>query len=430
MKATSRTQLLKALGDEDSDQVRRMRLSLARGLFKVDVPAALKVAVGAARDLRDKETGALSNKHAQIFSNVFIGKAKPWVSQLPLADVKPADADILVQCAVSAAFGLPHPPVTQLGVLKWAAEAARLAKVPASSVEIITKAVSRWSAKWQGVLRKEVAELPEEIAAALRPETTSDAPGEQPQTSGEAGNSSDSNTAPAAGIEDEPAAGEENATGDAPPAEPRRERPVYEPRPQKPQPAAEATRDREPRERDSRKERPVYQPRNGGIAAQGFNLSETLRQIEAHVQSLRSELNTAQTKLRQREEDPRRSRRGSERSAAPIVEGEPTNEELARLNQQLEARNAELQVRIDELLADSEDRAVSTGAMAGEPVEDTGHQLRTLLALKLQEDYEDFLALEQEAPDFVVQQHYKSLLKDVFKVLLSEGVALKQQAES
>jgi hypothetical protein len=68
--------------------------------------------------------------------------------------------------------------------------------------------------------------------------------------------------------------------------------------------------------------------------------------------------------------------------------------------------------------------------MAGEPVEDTSHQLRTLLALKLQEDYEDFLALEQEAPDFVVQQHYKSLLKDVFKVLLSEGVALKQQAES
>jgi hypothetical protein len=86
----------------------------------------------------------------------------------------------------------------------------------------------------------------------------------------------------------------------------------------------------------------------------------------------------------------------------------------------------ELQTRIDELAADSEDRAVSMGVMSGEPVADPGDQLRTLLALKLQEDYADYLALETEAPDLVVQQHYKALLKDVFAVLRQEGVPLKE----
>ena len=123
-------------------------------------------------------------------------------------------------------------------------------------------------------------------------------------------------------------------------------------------------------------------------------------------------------KLRSRED------RRPEKSG-PIIEGQPTPEELARLNQQLEARNAELQERITELTQHSEDVAVSTGALTGEPVSDPAAQLRTLLALKLKEDFADFVALEKESNDLVVQQHYKALLRHVFEVLQQLEVPLK-----
>ena len=131
------------------------------------------------------------------------------------------------------------------------------------------------------------------------------------------------------------------------------------------------------------------------------------------MHGLRNELQAAQNKLRQREEDPRRSRPAPapQRAAAPAIEGEPTPDELARLNVQLEARNAELQSRLDELREDSELRAVS----AGEAEADPAAQLRTLLSLKLKEDHEDFSALQLEAPDVVVQQHYRTLLGHVLR---------------
>jgi hypothetical protein len=50
MKATPKGQLLKALADDDTDAARRFRLSLARGLFKLqDVPMAVKIGVAVAK---------------------------------------------------------------------------------------------------------------------------------------------------------------------------------------------------------------------------------------------------------------------------------------------------------------------------------------------------------------------------------------------
>src|SRR5678816_2552059 len=43
-----RTQLLSGLGKEETDAARRIRLSLARALFKLDIPVALKLAVAVA----------------------------------------------------------------------------------------------------------------------------------------------------------------------------------------------------------------------------------------------------------------------------------------------------------------------------------------------------------------------------------------------
>ncbi len=416
-----RTQLLSGLAKEESDASRRVRLSLARAFFKIDVPTALKVAAGVVRELRDAETGLITTKQAQIFANVFIGRGKPWLAQISLAELKPADGDALAHCAVLAVFTLPHPPVTQLGVLKWVAEQGRLGKLDAATLEVLKKGLGRWSAKWQGALRKEVEGLPEEVVTALKP---------LPEAAPESGESRSREGAEAEGAaseevtegavenhaseeidededEDEDDEDDEDEDEDEDREEERtsKARPVYEPRPQKQQ-----------------AERPVYTPRNaGGGVPKNFNLNESLRNIDAYVQSLRSELNTAQAKLRSKDD-----RRRPEKIGA-IIEGEPTIEELARLNLQLEARNSELQDRIKELTQHAEDVAVSTGALTGQPVEDGALQLRTLLALKLQEDYADFHALESETNDQVVQQHYKTLLRHVFDVLQQLDVPLKTQ---
>jgi len=419
-----RTQLLAGLAKDESDAARRVRLSLARALFKIEIPIALKVALGALKDLRDKETGGLSQKNAQIVSNVFIGRGKPWLAQFPLAELKPAEVDLLVHSAVLAAFSLSHPPVTQLGVLKWAQEAGRLEAIQEPALSAATGVVARWSNKWQNALRKEVSGLPEMFLAVMKPE----APAAAPAPEGGAAEPTD-----AADDEDDRDRDDEDED-DAP----RKERPVYEPRPQR-QP--EATENREPREP---KERPVYTPRNAGSAearearepretreprepreprgggGRGFNVNDALKGIEAHLRSLQTDLAQAQAKLRQKEERPKRP----EKFAGPIIEGEPTPEELARLNLQLESRNTELQARIDELAEHSEDLAASSGAMTSEPVNDTAAQLRSLLGFKLKEDFEDFLALEQEGNDIVVQQHYRTIMRHVFEVLREVQIPL------
>jgi len=402
-----RTQLLAGVAKDETDSARRMRLSLARALFKIEVPVALKLALGVLKDVRDKDTGGLSQKNAQIVSNVFIGRGKPWLAQLPLEELKPAEIDLLVHCAVLTVFSIPHPPVTQLGVLKWAHEAGRLDKLQEPALGAVLAGVGLWSAKWQNALRNEVPELPETIATALRPVR---AAGEAEAPAAEETTYELEDEAPGEVMAEEP----DDESG----APPKKERPVYEPRPQRtPEPA-------EPR--DPQKERPVYTPRSGaGIESagggRGFNLNATLKSIEAHVHSLRNELAAAQAKLRQKEERP--TRRAEK--IGPIIEGEPTPEELARLNLQLEARNEELQARIDELTQHSEDVAASVGAISGEPVSDPAAQLRTLLGLKLREDFADFLALEQESHDLVVQQHYRTIIRHVFEVLRDAQVPLE-----
>lgn len=447
LKPVFRSQMLAGLVRASNDAARRMRLSLARGLFKQDVPIALKIVVGAAKEMRDRETGTMQPKHAQIFANVLIGRAKPWIAQLPLAEVKPNDADILVHCALLSAFSLPHAPITQMGIIKWAAEAGRLSKLHPIVIEAAQKSLGRWSGKWQNALRKEVTDLPEGFTAVLKahtkeagqqpaPEGAESAATEEeiPQPAGpvepdaetEAAEVVPEGRAPAEEPDAEPAeapkaeAEPAEEQGEAPGEQPK-QRPVYESKtvPRKPQQG-------QPGQQQQQQQQPPQQQQQGGKGGptlKDAGVPELLRQLESQFQHLRSELHSTQSKLRQRDEELRRAqKRTVERAAAPIIEGEPTPEELARLNRQLEARNQELQARIEELLADSEARAVSVGAVSGEPVNDPNAQLRTLLGLKIQEDYEDFLALEKESPDIVVQQHYRTVLRHVFEVLTQEGV--------
>jgi hypothetical protein len=424
IKAATRTSFLKAVSADESEPARRIRLSLARGLFPLDPAVCTKLAIGVAKEVRDKKTGEVAPKDAQIFAAVMIGKGKPWISQMPLGDQKPADADAIIHSAVLAAFTTNNPPVTQLGVLKWASEAGRLGELHETALAAITKAVARWSPRWASAARAEIANLPEAIAAALKPDGYMQSESE-PVNSGlppELENASDDEMTPA---ED---GGEPTPEGEA--TRPK-ERPVYvsktlPPREQRDSRQREPREPRESREsRDPRDQQPQAprepQPRGIGPKAMAFNYADALRQLESHIVWLKTELLAAEKRSRAREERPRKP-------DVPIIEGEPTPEELARLNVQLESRITELQTRIDDLTADAEARATSRGAFGDGPTPDAGEQLRTLLGMKLRECFEDFSALEKEDRDLVVPQHYRTVLAEVFGVLKAEGVPLEEKA--
>ena len=483
MKPSFRSQLLAGLAKAEGDSAARVRLSLARGLFKVDPAATLKLILLTLKVLRDKSTGLLTGKGAPFFANVLIGRGKAWILQVPTAELKPAEMDLLVNAALHAAFHAPQAPITQLSILKWAGALGKLEDRPPAIDQLVSKGVSKWSGKWQATLRQEVASLPESWLSNLKlsssaapassqrpgrsshrlprgsrapaeeeplepsdlPEDTlpenpdspdpteaaddyseSHEPRHRESTRGEEENSFESeehdsedevDSSNASKSPESPGSSESSEA--APPA--RRPRPVYVSRTVPSQSQNPPYVSNASASGSSATSAPSGHRRSG--LPPHFNLSDSLRQIEQYAAGLRSELQAAQKQLRQREDD-RRSRRPEK--PAPIS-GEPSLEELARLNQQLESRNAELAARLEELSTDSEDRAASQGLSIDAPSPDADAQLRSLLTFKLREDFEDFRALEEASKDLVVQQHYQSILRHVFEVLQHEGVVFPPQ---
>jgi hypothetical protein len=433
IKPTFRAQFLAGLARTAGEAAARIRLSLARGLFKVDPAASLKLILLTLKVLRDKETGLLEGKGASILANVLIGRGKAWVLQLPLGELKPAEVDLLVFAALHGAFHQPQAPLTQLSILKWAATADRLSKLPQALEQMVLKGVARWSGKWQASLRREVTPLPDSWVEMLKsPSPSGRGAGETPSRQGLPSGVEDADSAEGGSHATDAASHLQDAAHPDTEADEReREEDVeYE------EDADESDSEESGGSQNRRqKQRPVYvsktvpgpgnhhsqqqQSRRGG--AQPFNLQDTLRQVEQHVAGLRNELQAAHKQLRQREDDGRRQRR-NERPAPVANPADLSLEEAIRLNHQLESRNAELQSRITELTLDSEARATSRGLVTDTPVQDTNTELRTLLGFKLKEDFEDFQALEQEARDLVVQQHYRTVLQHVFEVLDGEGV--------
>lgn len=425
MKPSFRSQLLAGLARAQSESAPRTRLSLARGLFKIDQTASTKLILLTLKVLRDKETGLLTGKGAPLFANVLIGRGKAWVLQLPLADLKPSEVDLLVNAALHGAFHAPQAPITQISVLKWAHSLGKISNLPPAIEHLIAKALAKWSSKWQSALRREIGDLPQSWIDVLKPVGTSQSRRHEPREEAESGTVDDSSAsdetaeALAESASEDDSSDKEASEGEAEDEEEGEDTDTDT--------SARDSRQR----RGDRGSRPPYvsktippaegsQPGRRGGLSQNFNLQDVLRQIDQYAGHLRSELHAAQKQLRSRDDD--RRNRCFERNSAPVIPGEPTNEELARLNIQLEARNAELTERIRELTSDSEDRAASQGLSSDAPAPDQDTQLKQLLGLKLRDDFEDFQALEEASKDLVVQQHYRSVLQNVFQVLQSEGV--------
>ncbi len=458
--AECRTQLLAGLGKVESDAGYRIRLSVARALAKLDMPVAVKLAGSVCYEMWDKEKGLLIPERSKLIGNVFIGRGKPWVLQFPLADLPEAEAEAVVASVIFSAFNINNPPITQLSILRYSAE--RLGTMHENLLAMVIKSVARWNPKWQDSLRKEVANLPEAILAVLKAERPPEQRNQRPQKAPAA--------APAAPAEEEPelplppeleeklklaAENEDPAAVEAVTQEiaawretQRAERQQAAPPAAKP-PEERDARGRRGRERNDRtnekserpernerperaekKERPAYVSREQEArGAAPFSLGQTLRQIDNYVQSLRDELSATQTKLRRAEEDSRRGRRVATDRPASTEDTTLSPEELKRLTVQLEQRDSELKTRVEELLADSEARAICMAPSADGTTPDPLTQLRTLLALKLKDDYADYVALEKGVPDLIVQQHYRTLVHHVFSTLVEEGIALAPIAD-
>ncbi len=450
--AEARATVLDGLAKMDTDNGYRLRLSMARSLARVELPEAVRVAAATCRSMWNSETGALKPEHSKLIGNVFIGRGKPWVLQLALADLPPEDATAILSAVVFSTFNVNNAPITQLSVLRYGG--ARLGQLHENLIGMVARAVGRWGGKWQSALRKEVPELPEAILSALKADA---AP--EPRTRGRG---DDSAAQPAAEVEtplppeleeksrlaaesgDQAAVeavnqeinawreAEKIARLEALDAEDDDEDEEEEDDDDdEDQPAAEEEGGRRRRGgRNDRKERPAYVSREQESRGQpGFNFSAAIKQLDSYVSGLRSELAAAQARLRRGDDDGRRSRRDADRPVISHDEANLSPDELKRLVAQLEGRVEELKGRVEELTSDSEARALAMAAGTTDPSPDATTQLRTLLALKLQEDYADFLTLQKESPDAIVQQHYRGLISHVFDVLLSEKIPLSVPPE-
>jgi hypothetical protein len=451
LSAEARATVLDGLAKMDTDNGYRLRLSMARSLARVELSEAVKVAAASCRSMWNAETGTLKPEHSKLIGNVFIGRGKPWVLQLNLADISAEDANAVLSAVVFSTFNVNNAPITQLSVLRYAG--ARLASLHENLIGMVARAVGRWSGKWQSALRKEVPELPETILSALKSEAAPE-PRTRPAANVPAESAAEAETplSPeleeklrAAAESEDPAAVEAvnqeiaawreaekiarlealDAEDEDDEDEPAEDEDEDEPA------VAEEGGGRRRRGRNDRKERPAYVSREqerGDRGQSGFNFSATLKQLESYVSALRSDLAAAQNRLRRAENEGSKSRREDR----PVLSHEEANlspDELKRLVIQLESRVAELNARVEELTSDSEARALAMASGTADAAPDAVTQLRTLLALKLQEDYADFLTLQKESPDAIVQQHYRGLINHVFEVLRGEQIPLSVPPE-
>lgn len=448
-----RRTLLSGIAKQESEPARRLRLSLARAVFKLEPAAGLKLAAAAAADLKHPETGVLTAKHRQFFFNVFIGKGKPWLLQLPLGDLKGAEADALVHSAIECMQICP--PFSQASILRWASEAGRLRKASAADLEIAAKSIARWNVKFQRQLKAEIADLPPTLEAVLKPEALTPAPAAQPDAQSEpkrkepptkkSGKKGAPPQAPAPeeALAESPAPAEAEPAAPAVPAAPleelfipgraerlakkeeeklakkgaAQERPKPEPR----EPEEETSDRREEREeRSERHDRPERAER----APRSFDLKEALRGVENYVAKLRTELDQTKSQLRRQDQEDKRGPRVP-RSVEIIPPSEA--EALTRHNARLEATVTELRQQLEDLTGHHESVAESRLLHTEEPLaEGSPEQLKALLAIKLAESYETYEAMRLEPLDKVFRLDYRDLLGSVFEVLRDAGVQLKK----
>jgi hypothetical protein len=375
---------LSALRPLESEASRRMRLSIARGLHKIDPSSALKLLVATLQAFQT-ETG-LQPKDRQIFYSVLIGKNKPWLLQLDLKALKPAEAELIALTAIESAAGAPPPAA--VSVFHWAKPFQSLKTIPEPLQRELGKSVKKWSLRWQKQLSEE--DLPPALSEILQ---TKFAKSETEQP-----------VAAATEIVPKPDAHEP----DQAPRQQERRQPEHQA--QKPRPAGPGENRHEKSHRQ-KQEKPTGQPNQKSSNA---DLSDLLNQIQNRYNDLRDELRAARNQLHQSQQAPKQ---GESRSVESSKEVGKLREENARLTETVTS----LRETLSELASGNFDEAVSRKADTETPVTDPVEQFRSLLTLRVREQIVNFKALNRE-------NHIDGLpllLDNILRTLQENGIDLE-----
>lgn len=157
-----RRSFLGALNQLKSEAGKRMCLSIARGLHKVDSTAAGKLLVTTLRELHP--SAAFDPRDRQMFFSVLIGKNKPWLLQFDLKSLEQTDAEFFALCALECC-GSANPP-SAIAVIQWAKPYRSLNTLPEAIQSELGRSFRKWSSRWKKELVNE--ELPASIAEILQ----------------------------------------------------------------------------------------------------------------------------------------------------------------------------------------------------------------------------------------------------------------------
>jgi hypothetical protein len=376
---------LAALKPLESEASRRMRLSIARGLHKLDPNSTLKLIVATLQSLRTEN--GLDPKDRQIFYSVLIGKNKPWLLQLDLKPLKPAEAELVALSAIECVVGA-NPPAA-VAVIQWAKPFQPLSTIPEPLQQELGKTFRKWSPRWQRQLPE--ADLPPVLNEILQAKFVK--PGEDRQDSPGPEPARQLNT-------------HESVQHSHP--QNRRRPQHHQGKPQPTQPASQG----ENRHEKSHRHRSEKQPPN--LQNLGVDVSELLKQIQAQFDLLREELQTARNQLI-------RSPRPSNQAE---VHGLETNKEFGKLreeNARLTETVTALRETLSDLASENFDQAVSRRADTGEPVTDPVEQYKSLLTLRVREQIVNFQTLNREQNVDALPL----LLDNILRTLQESGIDLE-----
>ena len=381
-----RRNFLAALKPLEAEPFRRMRFSIARGLHKIDPASALTLIVTTLQSIR-RENG-LDPRDRQIIFNVLIGKSKPWLLQLDLAALKPADAQLVALSAIECSLG--GSPPSAIAVIRWAKPSQPLATLSEPLQQELSKTFKKWSPRWQKQLPQE--ELPPLVREALREKLAN--AGTQVQE-------------PPAPGQPPPAARPQDSAQRAP----QQSAPQQRQHPEKARQPDPGRHDISQRQKSEK----AQSPHKKAIP----DVTELLRHLQSHFNDLRDELQRARKQLER---------------AQPVhrhADAHPTesSKELSKLrdeNAQLKETVSELRETLSELANDNFNQAVSRKADTDEPVTDPVEQYKSLLTLRLREQIVNFQALNPDNQS----DGLPLLLENMFRTLQESGIDLtniKQQ---
>ena len=421
---------------------RRIRLSITRGIVKVDEVQAAKWACAIAAEMLG-EDGILATRDRQSFFNVLVGKGKPWLLRLSLEGLKDTDIAHLLNAAISTIFGGGCPPFTQSTLLLWLIKIEKLEILSDRSQQAIAQAIR----KWPGRLMRDFKTLPENLPFTIaeafaeknirKPNSENGIP-EEEKTSEftESSAEKDETNDPEEEDDEEDQDGdEENENEDEEDEEDSVRDDRREARPKHP-PYISPGQPNRPSNSPGQPARSERNERGDRGNANNFDPVSTLRQLDNFIRQQSQQLSQARTQLRQREDELKRGGGGGGRDGKrgrgrggrygsenvwPDTTVPEDNESLRRYITQLESINLELRGRLEDLAQDGECRAESLASADGTPLGER-EQLLSFLSLKLGKDHADFLKLSSEPDDEVFREHYRIVAQNVFDILAAEGI--------